>query len=360
MSYKKLTIALGQPYTIHIGHGLIQSLADFSELSKYKELLVVTNDTIAPLYLDDVTTALGKLKSTPAINTLVIADGEVHKTPATFLSIIDELVKLQYSRQCLLIALGGGVIGDMVGFAASCYQRGVDFVQIPTTLLAQVDASVGGKTAVNHPKGKNLIGAFHQPVGVYIDTASLSTLPQREYQAGIAEVLKYGLIADQDFFNWLITNKDQLLKLDKSVLSRAIEHACQHKCQLVEQDEKEHGVRALLNLGHTFGHAIEAATGFGELLHGEAVAIGMVYAARLSAQLGYISDEEVSLVQKACESFGLPTSHPQNISPDELYQHMQLDKKKQDANIRFILLKSIGKAIIIDKVDKKAVLQVMV
>ncbi|CAM3389342.1 3-dehydroquinate synthase [Halomonas lysinitropha] len=342
-----LEVALGsRSYPIHIGPGL---LGDPQWLSPYltgRQVMVVTNETVAPLYLSRLRQGLG---DDLEVRELVLPDGEATKTLASVERIWDALLAAGFNRRCTLIALGGGVIGDMVGFAAACYQRGVAFVQVPTTLLAQVDSSVGGKTGVNHPRGKNMIGAFWQPRAVLVDTDTLVTLPPRELSAGLAEVIKYGLIRDADFLAWLEAEMEALRGLDAAALTRAIERSCTLKAQIVAEDETEQNVRALLNLGHTFGHAIEAHQGYGNWLHGEAVGAGMLMAAELSCRLGWLSDKEVARVRAVIEAAGLPLVAPSDMSVEDFLTIMRLDKKNLDSHLRLILLCTLGRACIHDE-----------
>lgn len=342
-----LEVSLGdRSYPIHIGPGL---LGDPQWLSPYlagRQVMVVTNETVAPLYLDRLTRGLaGDLE----VRTLVLPDGEATKTLASVERIWDALLAAGFNRRCTLVALGGGVIGDMVGFAAACYQRGVAFVQVPTTLLAQVDSSVGGKTGVNHPRGKNMIGAFWQPRAVLVDTDTLATLPPRELSAGLAEVVKYGLIRDADFLAWLEAEMLALRGLDAAALTRAIERSCWLKAEIVAEDETEQGVRALLNLGHTFGHAIEAHQGYGAWLHGEAVGAGMLMAAELSCRLGWLTQAEVARTRAIIEAAGLPLAAPAEMGVDDFLAIMRLDKKNLDSRLRLILLRELGEACIHDE-----------
>ncbi len=305
-----------------------------------KQVLVVTNDRVGPLYLPRTVAAFeGKETAT-----LVLPDGERYKTMATLSRIFDALIDDRFDRGVTLAALGGGVIGDLTGFAAACYQRGVDFIQIPTTLLAQVDSSVGGKTGVNHPRGKNMIGAFHQPRCVLADTATLETLPDRELRAGLAEVIKYGLMADAAFFGWLEAHMAALLARESEALAIAIERCCQLKARIVAADERESGIRALLNLGHTFGHAIEAAQNYAGLLHGEAVAAGMAMAARCSADLGWLSDADRDRALALLAAAGLPTGRPAELDAVQLRDFMASDKKVSEGRVRLVLLDGIGAA----------------
>jgi 3-dehydroquinate synthase len=338
MSTHSLTVELGErSYPIIIGKGLLAAGIDLSEHLAGDNCLIVTNETVAPLYLDRLRDCLPGIK----IRQIALPDGESFKTVDTANTIIDELVAAKASRDTTVIALGGGVVGDIAGFASACYMRGVSFVQVPTTLLAQVDSSVGGKTGVNHPGGKNLIGAFHQPNLVLIDTDTLSTLPDREFKAGLAEVIKYGAIIDKAFFSWLETNVQALIDRDPVALAHAIRRSCELKAEVVAEDEKEAGCRALLNFGHTFGHAIENTMGYGEWLHGEAVAAGMVMAAVMSG----IGAAEQNRLMALIEAAGLPVKPPP-AGADRLREAMQLDKKAQANRLRFVLLHSLGDAYV--------------
>ena len=307
--------------------------------------MLVSNTVVADLYLDQAL----ELFSDYHCDTVILPDGEAFKTLETLQTIFDQLLENRHDRTTTLVALGGGVVGDMTGFAAACYQRGVNFIQIPTTLLAQVDSSVGGKTAVNHPKGKNMIGAFHQPVCVLADINVLATLPDSEFSAGLAEVIKYGLIRDRSFFEWIEKNTDSLLRKETEILARAIEISCLHKAEIVAEDEKEQGVRALLNLGHTFGHAIEACQGYGSWLHGEAVAAGTVMAADLSCREGWLSDSDRQRIVLAIRALKLPTEPPQEMTESQFRSAMSVDKKVQDGTLRLVLFKAIGDAIVTSK-----------
>jgi 3-dehydroquinate synthase len=309
--------------------------------------MLVTNSTVAPLYLQTVLDGLHSLQiSGLQIDSLVLDDGEQHKHLDTVSLIFDRLLEQRHNRTTTLIALGGGVIGDMTGYAAAAYQRGVNFIQIPTTLLSQVDSSVGGKTGVNHALGKNMIGAFHQPQCVIIDTQTLQTLPPRELSAGLAEVIKYGLIAQPDFFTWLEQNIQKLRQLEPHLISQAIYQSCLCKARIVAADETEQGQRALLNFGHTFGHAIETQMGYGNWLHGEAVGAGMAMAADLSCRLGWISQQQVSRIQQLLQASGLPLWGPDQMQVEAYLAHMQVDKKVTDGTIRLILLQQLGQAIV--------------
>ena len=336
-----LNVNLGdkRSYPIYIGSNLLNAGALLQPFLS-KQIMIVSNTTVAPLYLDRIQTQLGDR----IVNSVILPDGEAYKTMDSAMQVFDALLAHRYSRNATLVALGGGVIGDLAGFAAACYQRGLPFIQIPTTLLAQVDSSVGGKTAVNHPRGKNMIGAFHQPRCVLADTSVLKTLPDRELYAGLAEIIKYGLIRDLPFFEWLEANMARLLQRDEDALAYAIERSCINKAEVVGEDEHETGIRATLNLGHTFGHAIETAMGYGVCLHGEAVAIGMCQAADLSRRLGWLSDTDVARTIKLIERARLPTTPPPAITSEQFIEHMAVDKKNIDGNLRLILLKRIGVA----------------
>lgn len=339
-----LNVELGKrSYPIVVGSGLLRGKAFLDPYLAGEEAVVVTNETVAPMYLDQVTTSLKDRR----LICQILPDGEQFKNLETLQSIFDTLLENRCSRSATLIALGGGVIGDVVGFAAACYQRGVAFIQLPTTLLAQVDSAVGGKTAVNHPRGKNMIGAFHQPTCVVSDTETLRTLDQRQLSAGIAEVIKYGLIRDAGFFAWLEENIERLLRFEGDALEFVILESCRHKAQVVANDEREAGERALLNLGHTFGHAIEAATGYGNWLHGEAVAIGMMMAATMSQKMGWLDPEEPGRIRELLGRANLPVKVPDGMSALDFLKHMAVDKKVSHGRIRLVLLKEIGDAILI-------------
>ena len=335
-------------YPIYIGSNLINKTELYLKHIKSKQVIVLSNETIAPLYLDSVLKQLTEFQ----VTSLVLPDGEQYKTLEYVTQVFDQLLTEKFSRNSTLIALGGGVIGDMGGFAAACYQRGINFMQIPTTLLAQVDSSVGGKTGVNHPLGKNMIGAFYQPQCVIADADVLDTLADRQLSAGLAEVIKYGLIRDIQFFEWLEANISALLARDKKALSYAIEQSCINKAQIVSEDETESGVRATLNLGHTFGHAIETGSGYGTYLHGEAVAIGTCQAADLSRRLGWLNNDDVNRIIAIFKQCNLPTLPPNNLTTERFIELMSVDKKNVDGQIRLILLKKIGEATLPIGVDK--------
>lgn len=337
-------------YPIFIGTSLLEKIDLFAPYIHGNQVCIVSNSTIAPLYLQ----ALVDLLSTQfSVETLILPDGEKYKTIDHMTRIYDHLLSHGHNRSTTLIALGGGVVGDITGFAAATYQRGINFIQVPTTLLSQVDSSVGGKTGVNHPLGKNMIGAFYQPQAVIIDTDVLKTLPPREVAAGMAEVIKYGLIADLPFYEWLETNIADLMALDSKLIGEAIARSCQCKADVVGQDETEKGIRAILNLGHTFGHAIETALGYGQWLHGEAVAAGMVAALDLSARLGCIEAKETDRLCKLLAAAKLPTRLPDSMTADDFLENMMRDKKVLNGELRLILLESVGKASIVDKVSSE-------
>jgi len=351
---RTLTVDLGErSYPIYIGAGLLDRPELLTAHIGARQALVVTNETVAPLYLNRVRAALGDCRH----DSLVLPDGEEYKTLATLMQVFDTLLAGRFDRGVTLIALGGGVIGDITGFAAACYQRGVPFIQIPTTLLAQVDSSVGGKTGVNHPLGKNMIGAFHQPRCVIADTEVLNTLSDRELRAGIAEVIKYGLICDREFFLWLEANIDRLSAREPQALGYAIERSCRDKARIVAEDEKEGGVRALLNLGHTFGHAIETGMGYGAWLHGEAVAAGMCAAADLSMRQGMLAAADVERAIALVARAGLPVRLPQEITTTRFLELMSVDKKVQAGKLRLILLEAIGMAVVTGHFDIAALQQ---
>jgi 3-dehydroquinate synthase len=340
---RTLNVDLGdRSYPIHIGANLLTRTDLLVPATAGGRCAIVTNETVAPLYLEQIRQLLAFAKPVE----VVLPDGEQYKTLETLNRIFDVLLKERCDRKTTLIALGGGVVGDITGFAAACYQRGVPFVQIPTTLLAQVDSSVGGKTGVNHALGKNMIGAFYQPRAVIIDTETLKTLPDRELRAGAAEVIKYGLICDAAFFEWLENSIDALLAREPSALAYAIERSCQYKAEVVGQDERESGLRAILNFGHTFGHAIETGMGYGEWLHGEAVAAGMVMATDLSRRLGWLSEPDARRAHALIERARLPVRAPASLSVAKFKDLMAVDKKAEAGKLRLVLLKAIGQAVV--------------
>ncbi|NOX07982.1 MAG: 3-dehydroquinate synthase [Gammaproteobacteria bacterium] len=342
---KTLHVELGErSYPIYIGPDLLTQGELIKPHLKGNQLLIVSNETVAPLYLKKLQSALAGIPH----EVLILPDGEVYKTLETANKIYTALLEHRFNRNCTLIALGGGVIGDITGFAAASYQRGVAFIQIPTTLLAQVDSSVGGKTGVNHPLGKNMIGAFHQPQCVLADTSTLNTLEDNQLASGIAEVIKYGLIRDPEFLQWIEQHIEDIRNRDPHALSYAIERSCQNKADVVAADEREGGQRALLNLGHTFGHAIETGMGYGTWLHGEAVATGMLMAADLSARQGWISQQDVTRVRKLLLASRLPIKSPAEMDIDRFMELMAVDKKVLNGVLRLVLLKTMGNAIISD------------
>lgn len=350
MLMQTLCVDLGdRSYPIYIGSKLLSDKQLLLKHIRGNQVLVVTNDTVAPLYLDSVLSSL----ASKCVSQLVLPDGEQYKTQEILGTIYDKLLSEKHNRSTTLIALGGGVVGDMTGYAAASYQRGVDFIQIPTTLLSQVDSSVGGKTGVNHPMGKNMIGAFHQPRCVLADCLTLNTLPARELAAGIAEVIKYGLIADAEFFVWLEHNIDKLLAKDSVALAYAIETSCKTKAGIVAQDEREGGIRAVLNLGHTFGHAIETAQGYGNWLHGEAVAVGMKMAAEFSHRLGWLDSSVVERLVSLLKKSGLPVDTPAGMTADQFMSLMSVDKKVLNGQLRLVLLKRLGEAVVSSDFDNK-------
>lgn len=353
---RTLHVELGErSYPIHIGAGLLPQSALYQPHIRGRQVMVVSNETVAPLYLDKLRDGLSGYQ----LEQVILPDGEEFKNLDILNRIFDALLINRFNRNCCLVALGGGVVGDMAGFAAASYQRGVDLLQVPTTLLAQVDSSVGGKTGVNHPLGKNMIGAFHQPRCVVADTDTLNTLDDRQLAAGIAEVIKYGLIQDAGFFNWLEQNMDQLLSRSTETLIYAIERSCQCKAEIVAADERESGKRALLNLGHTFGHAIETGTGYGTWLHGEGVAVGMAMAADLSARHGWLSAADVERIRALLTRAGLPVAPPADISRQRFLELMSVDKKVDDSGLRLILMDAIGAAKVCADFDRKLLNQTL-
>jgi len=338
-----LNVDLGaRSYPIHIGSGLLARADLIAPYLEGQRVAIVTNDTVAPLYLNALRAVLPRNQPLE----IVLPDGEEYKTLPVWSGIFDKLLQARCDRRTTVIALGGGVVGDIAGFAAACYQRGVPFMQVPTTLLAQVDSSIGGKTAVNHQLGKNMIGAFYQPRAVVIDTDTLRTLPDRELRAGVAEVIKYGLIRDVEFFQWLEQNLAKLLGRDKHALAHAITRSCQNKADIVALDERESGLRAILNFGHTFGHAIETGVGYGKWLHGEAVAVGIVMAADLSRRLGWLAKSDFDRIEALIAAAGLPVLSPPEIDGPKMQELMAVDKKVQGGQVRLVLLQGIGQATV--------------
>ncbi len=353
---ESLRVALAErSYPIHIGARLLDRAELYRPYLSGGSAAIVTNEVVAPLYLSRVARALGEVRLTQ----IVVPDGEQAKSWPTLERVFDALLQARCGRDTLLIALGGGVVGDLAGFAAAVYQRGMPFLQVPTTLLAQVDSSVGGKTAINHARGKNMIGAFHQPLAVISDVATLDTLPERELRAGLAEVIKHALALDAGLVDWLEGHMEGLLARDAASLAFAIRRCCELKAGIVAADERESGVRALLNFGHTFGHAIEAATGYGSWLHGEAIAAGMVMAAALSRNLGLIQEQDLVRVRRLVEQAGLPVKGPA-IEPAELMRLMAVDKKAAGGQLRFVLLEAIGRAALRGGVADEAVREAIV
>ncbi|KAL0550592.1 hypothetical protein IC582_015114 [Cucumis melo] len=342
-------------YPIYIGSGLLDQPEILQRHVHGKRVLIVTNDTVAPLYLDKVTEALTIGNPNVSVESVVLPDGEKYKDMDTLMKVFDKAIESRLDRRCTFVALGGGVIGDMCGYAAASFLRGVNFIQIPTTVMAQVDSSVGGKTGINHRLGKNLIGAFYQPQCVVVDTDTLNTLPDRELASGFAEVIKYGLIRDAEFFEWQEKNMPSLMARDPAALAYAIKRSCENKAEVVSLDEKESGLRATLNLGHTFGHAIETGFGYGQWLHGEAVAVGTVMAVNMSYRLGWIDDTIVSRVLAILKQAKLPTAPPESMTVEMFKSIMAVDKKVADGLLRLILLKGpLGNCVFTGDYDRKA------
>lgn len=342
-------------YPIFIGAGLLRQSGLLAPYLSGKRILVVTNETLAPLYLESTLALLEDANS----QFLILPDGEEYKTLQVAVQIFDTLLQSRFGRDSVLVALGGGVIGDITGFAAACYQRGVAYIQVPTTLLAQVDSSVGGKTGVNHPLGKNMIGAFHQPACVIADTDTLATLKDREFRSGIAEVIKYGLIHDADFFCWLEASLGALLEREPDALAHAIRRSCEVKAAVVCADEREAGARALLNLGHTFAHAIETGVGYGQWLHGEAVGAGICVAGHLSVRLGRLPETDGARIDSLIAGAGLPVRLPAELEAQQMFELMSVDKKARRGRMQLVLLDSIGSAVLTDDFSKDALLDVM-
>jgi 3-dehydroquinate synthase len=345
-----------QPYPIHIGPGLLDRADLITPHLAQPRAVIVTNTTIAPLYSKRLLDSLSAAGVESFL--IVLPDGEIHKNWQTLNLIYDQLIDKRCERKTTLIALGGGVVGDMTGFAAATYQRGAPYIQIPTTLLAQVDSAVGGKTAINHPQGKNMIGAFYQPKLVLADTDLLNTLPNREFSAGMAEVIKYGLIRDLPFFEWLEANMERMMAREPEALIHAVYESCRNKAEVVAQDEKETGIRAILNLGHTFGHAIETATGYSEWLHGEAVAMGTILAARVSKTLGRLEDRDIDRMNCLFVGANLPVNAPK-LSVETYLNLMSSDKKVENKKIKLILLNAIGGAYLTSDVTREMLTNVL-
>ncbi|MSQ68015.1 MAG: 3-dehydroquinate synthase [Gammaproteobacteria bacterium] len=352
----RIDVELGaRGYPIFIGQGLLADHSLLGRAVKTQQVMLVTNERVGPLYAGAIETAFQDRQ----LCRVTLPDGEAYKTLDSLSLIMTALLQNRFERGCTVVALGGGVVGDVAGFAAACYQRGVSFVQLPTTLLAQVDSAVGGKTAVNHPLGKNMIGAFHQPVAVVADLATLTTLDEREFRAGLAEVIKYGLLRDREFFDWLESNLDSLLAREVGALTHAVRRSCENKASVVGADEQESGERALLNLGHTFGHAIENVLGYGVWLHGEAVAAGLCMAAQISTLLGNIAPTTHDRIVQLVERAGLPTAAPEAASASALLAAMSVDKKNRGGRIRLVLLDAIGHASLREDYPHAALLEVL-
>ncbi|MBK5144073.1 3-dehydroquinate synthase [Budviciaceae bacterium BWR-B9] len=352
---ERVSVTLGErSYPITIEAGLFSHPDSFLPLQSGDKALVVTNESIAPLYLETVRRSLETLGV--IVDSVILPDGEKYKTLSVMDQVFTRLLENNHGRDTTLIALGGGVIGDLTGFAAACYQRGVRFIQVPTTLLSQVDSSVGGKTAVNHPLGKNMIGAFYQPASVVIDLNCLKTLPKRELSSGMAEVIKYGIILDTDLFDWLEQNIERLMALDEQAMGFCIRRCCEIKAQVVAADERENGVRALLNLGHTFGHAIEAEMGYGNWLHGEAVSAGMVMAAETAKLLGTFNQQDIDRIKRLLQRADLPIYGPDSMKPEAYIPHMLRDKKTLAGKLRLVLPTAIGQSEVKSGVDHQVVL----
>lgn len=353
---KTLNVDLGdRSYPIYIGSGLLQKPELIVPHRHGKTTVTVSNETVAPLYISTVHNLIGSASNTD----IIMPDGEQYKTGETLQQIYTEMLEAHCDRKTTLLALGGGVVGDVAGFASASYQRGINFIQIPTTLLAMVDSSVGGKTGINHPLGKNMIGAFHQPQCVIIDTDTLSTLDDRQLSAGIAEIIKYGYINDKAFLEWLDLNMDKLLSRDPETLSYAVYHSCQHKAEIVAADEREAGQRALLNLGHTFGHAIETGMGYGEWLHGEAISAGMVMAAELSCEQGWIEKADITAMCELLQKAKLPVEPPAEISAERFAELMSIDKKVQDGVLHLVLMTAVGESVVTSDFDHDALQNVL-
>ena len=353
---KKINIQFDErSYPIYIGEGLISNYELISQHILGKKVAIITNETVADIYLKTLMETVSPHKE---LISIILPDGESYKSKDSLDSIYAQLLENKADREITLIALGGGVIGDITGFAAATYMRGVNFIQIPTTLLSQVDSSVGGKTGINHPLGKNMIGAFYQPKCVISDMDVMKTLPSRELSAGLAEVIKYGLIRDNKFFEWLESHIQYLMEMNPKYLIEAVQRSCENKAAVVEADEFESGIRAILNLGHTFGHAIEVAQGYGNWLHGEAVGAGMVMAAKLSQSMGWLADKDVDRIVSLIKKAGLPTEPPK-ISVKKYMELMMLDKKTKDGQINLVLQKSIGDAVLTNQYDPKKLHQIL-
>lgn len=352
----KIDVSLGsRTYPIYIEHGLLRNSNVLSKTVLSKQVVIISDSTVAKLYLETVKENLHDKQCAE----FILAPGEESKTLQNFDRIISFMLEEKINRTATIIALGGGVVGDIAGFVAASYQRGINYLQIPTTLLAQVDSSVGGKTAVNHPLGKNMIGAFYQPMAVLADTSTLETLEKRDFNAGIAEVIKYGLIKDKDFFTWIVKNLSLILSYNKNALRHIVKKSCQNKAAIVEMDERENGIRAILNLGHTFGHAIETFEGYGSWLHGEAISAGMSMAAHMSKRLGYINDIDARAIDNLLTKCDLPIKPPKNMTPEDFLNVMSRDKKNTSEKIRLILLQSIGEAFVTSDYPKDTLISII-
>ena len=348
---KTVRVELGErTYPIHIGAGLLGNTELYKPHIKGAKVFIITNETVAPLCLDKVESALAPIVE---VHPSILPDGESHKRLSTIESIVDQMLSVPCDRKTTVVALGGGVVGDIAGFTAACYQRGIRFIQVPTTLLAQVDSSVGGKTGVNHPLGKNMIGAFHQPVCVIADSEILISLPEREFCAGLAEVIKYGLIRDLEFFEWLENNIELLLQRESNAVAYAVEQSCRNKAAVVAEDETESGIRAILNFGHTFGHAIETGLNYKEWLHGEAVAAGMVMAGELSVRLDMLSNQENQRIKPLLKKAKLPISPPRHLNAKDFKSIMAVDKKAEAGTVKFIVLNQLGDAQVTSDYDNE-------
>jgi 3-dehydroquinate synthase len=356
---RSVQVAGEQPYRIQIGPGLLGQGAELAQHIRGRHVLLVSDSSVAPLYAATLREALHAARGELMVGTFILAAGEASKTMEGFSAAIDALATLGATRDACVFALGGGVVGDLAGFAAACWMRGIDCVQLPTTLLSMVDSSVGGKTAIDTAHGKNLVGAFHTPRAVFADTDTLRSLPLREIRAGMAEVIKYGAIGDAGFLDWLDHHRDSLLGGDHEVLSEAIARSCEHKAAIVARDPLERGERALLNFGHTFGHAIETEQGYGGLNHGEAVAVGMVLAARLSSLLGMAAAGEADRLSGLLRGYGLPIAVPPGLQPEALLARMRLDKKNLAGKLRLVLWRGIGQAEVVPDVEERHVLKVL-
>ncbi|AWL13199.1 3-dehydroquinate synthase [Saliniradius amylolyticus] len=353
---KPLNVELGErSYPIYIQNNLLRQGEQLRQAIKGPKAVIITNEVVETLYGATFRAALNDLD----LDTIVLPDGEQFKSLQSFESVMTALLEQNAARDTTLIALGGGVIGDLTGFVAACYQRGIPFIQVPTTLLSQVDSSVGGKTAVNHPLGKNMIGAFYQPKAVFIDTMTLSSLPAREFAAGMAEVVKYGIIYDADFFRWLEEHREAIQAKSPDVLAQMIRRCCEIKAEVVAKDEREQGLRALLNLGHTFGHAIEAEQGYGNWLHGEAVSVGIVLASDVAVAMNWQQASENQRIRELLAGFDLPLTPPERMNYRSFMAHMRHDKKVQDSRIRYVIPQGIGKAVVTAEVEDSLLVKLL-